>query len=108
MPQINIEYDKNAVSLEEIKKVSAGIQKILSDLTPGKHVFVNAKSFDYSVNSDSLEILISLSEDIVEGRRDAYLESIVLAFKTWKVSEKFTVPTNIVLIPMDWDLRINV
>ena len=108
MPQINIEYDKEIVTLEEIKQVSVGIQVIVEKLTPGRLVFVNATSFDFSLNSDPLEILIQLSRDIVEGRREEYLNDIVKDFKTWKASENFKVPTNIVLIPMDWDLKINV
>ena len=108
MPQINIEYDKDVVSLEAVKKVSIGIQKVLEELTPGKHVFVNASSFDFSLNSDPLEIIISLNKDIITGKRKLYLDAIVGQFKVWKKSENFTVPTNIVLIPMDWDLKINV
>lgn len=108
MPQINIEYNKDRVTLDEIKKVSVAIKKIVEDLTPERLVYVNATSFDYSLNSDPLEILIHLSQHLIAGKRDAYLNNIVTNFKTWKTDNHFSVPTNIILIPMDWDLRINV
>ena len=47
MPQITLEYDKERVSIDEIKQVGIGIQKILAELTPDRLVFVNANSFDF-------------------------------------------------------------
>ena len=91
-----------------LKKISYGIQTILDELTPDRLVFVNAISFDFSLNSDPLELIIRLSRDIIENRREEYVESIVSKFKEWKEKNNWDTPTNIVLIPMDWDLKINV
>lgn len=68
MPMINIEYDDSKLKEQEILSISEAIQKIVSETTNIKDVFVYANTSKIKVRISPIEIFIRMSQHKIENR----------------------------------------
>lgn len=105
MPMINIKFDDSKVGNDEITLLSQGVQKIVSEVTGIKDVFVYADSPRIKIKVAPIEVFVQMSAfKIVD--RDTLTGNIKNALVAWKEKNNFKQPINLTLIPMDWKVEI--
>lgn len=107
MPIIRIDYDNQAVNEKDIEQLSHGIQKIISEKTEIKEVFVYVNQNELVLNVDPIEVFVEMSANIMEKRKDL-MAQIKVDLKTWKDKNSFSTPINLTLIPMTWEIEIGI
>ncbi|MCH8519882.1 MAG: hypothetical protein LAT82_03960 [Nanoarchaeota archaeon] len=105
MPQINIEYDDSKLTQEEIITLSQEIQKIVSQATGIKDVFVYSNTAQIKVQIAPIEIFVRMSAHIMNGN-NSLMEDIKLEITNWKKEAEFSHSINLTLIPMNWQIEI--
>src|SRR3989344_1594239 len=107
MPMINIEYDDVKIEKSEILSVSSAIKKIVSEATHIEDVFVYANSSQIKVKVAPIEIFIRMSAHKIQSR-EKLIEEIKSNLQVWKKKNLFKEKINLTLIPMDWNIEIEV
>ncbi|MEK6917523.1 MAG: hypothetical protein AABW51_01105 [Nanoarchaeota archaeon] len=107
MPMINIEYNDERLEEQEILSLSEAIQKIVSKSTNINDVFVYANSSKIKVKIAPIEIFIRMSAHKIENR-DKLIKEIKTELQNWKKKKLFDHKINLTLIPMDWNIEIEV
>lgn len=107
MPVINIKFDDNVVSNEEILILSNSIQRIVSKTTGIEDVFVYADSPKIKVKIAPIEVFIEMSAHKIKDKDKLILE-IKNRLSDWKKESDFNQPINLSLIPMDWKIEIGI
>ncbi len=107
MPIIRIDFDNEKVSEKEIKNLSEGIQKIVSEITEISDVFVYANSSQIKINIAPVEIFIEMSTEKINNV-DELAETIKSDLHQWKEKTEFPYPLNLTLVPMNWKIEINI
>ena len=107
MPMINIEYDDGKLEKHEIISLSESMQRIVSKATNIEDVFVYANSSTIKVNVAPIEIFIQMSTHKIENR-DELIKKIKVELQSWKKKKSFNHKINLTLIPMDWNIEIEV
>ncbi|HSX39001.1 MAG TPA: hypothetical protein VLI92_00165, partial [Candidatus Saccharimonadales bacterium] len=105
MPMITLEYDNGKVQDSEIQQLSEAIQKIVSETTQIKDVFVYANSSHIKVKIAPIEIWVRMSAWKIKD-----LEELMNQVKTqlleWKKQNNFAHPINLTIIPMQWKVEV--
>lgn len=107
MPVINIEYDGDKVSSEDMQRLCDGAHEIVSKVTEIEDVPVYAHNADFKAAVAPIEIFIRLSAHKVKDV-DALTVALKQAFIAWKNENDFNHPINMTLIPMDWKIEIDI
>lgn len=107
MPMINIKYDSDKVSDEEIVTLSKAVQKIVQDTTKIPEVFVYADSPKIRIDVAPIEIFVEMSASKVIDREQLF-QDIKTQLSDWKKVNNFTNPITITLTPMDWRFEVNI
>lgn len=107
MPMINIEYDDSKVSDDEVKVLSKAIQKIVSEVTSIKDVFVYANSAKIKIEIAPVEIFVEMSDHKIENLDDL-TNKIKERLSSWKKENNFSVPINLTVIPMHWKVEVGI
>ena len=107
MPVINIEYDDSKIKDSEILHLSESIQKIVSQITSIKDVFVYANSARIKINIAPIEIFVQMSANKIKDS-DKLIEKIKSGLIIWKSKNSFKHNINLSLIPMDWKVEIGI
>lgn len=105
MPQINIEYDDSKLSQDEVLILSESIQKIISEATNIKDVFVYTNTAQIKIQIAPIEIFVRMSAHLMLDA-DKLMNEIKSKISSWKQKNNFTHPINLTLIPMDWKIEI--
>ncbi|MEN9625760.1 MAG: hypothetical protein RL557_88 [archaeon] len=104
---ITIEYDDKNIKKQEIVSLSKAIQKIVSESTNIEDVFVYANTSQIKVKIAPIEIFIKMSAHKIENR-SKLIQDIKSRIKDWKKKNSFQHKINLTLIPMDWDIEIEI
>jgi len=107
MPVVNIEFDSDAVSNENIQKLADATHEIVSKVTDIEDVPVYAHNAEAKSHVAPIEIFIRLSTHKVEDV-DALTAALKHAFSTWKQEQGYPHPINMTFIPMDWKIEIDI
>jgi hypothetical protein len=107
MPMINIEFDDKKVSTKEILLLSNAIQKIVSEATGIKDVFVYANTSKIKVKIAPIEIWVRMSAHKIKNQ-DELFEELKNRLSKWKKKSGFKHPVNLTLIPMNWKFEVGI
>ena len=104
---INIKYDCDKVNDDEIITLSKAVQKIVSDATKIKEVFVYADSPKIRIDVAPIEVFVEMSASKV-GDREQLFQEIKNQLSDWKKANNFNNPITITLTPMDWRFEVDI
>lgn len=107
MPIIRIQYDNNKIKKDALDNLIISIQKIVSDATKIKEVFVYVNSAEVTYLADPIEIFVEMSAHKIENL-DILFKEVSDNLKAWKKETGFTTPINLTIIPMNWKLEIGI
>jgi hypothetical protein len=107
MPVIRLDYDKDKVGKSETLNLSKAIQKIVSDVTKIKDVFVYANNSQIKVKAAPIEIFIQMSSHKITDI-DELVSEIRLKLSIWKKENNFPHIINFTFIPMDWKIELEI
>lgn len=107
MPLIKLEYDDNKIDSASIEKLSQAVRDIVSEVTNIKDVFVYANTALIKIQIAPVEIFIEMSASKIEDPK-VLINEIKAKLSEWKSSNKFEVPINLTLIPMDWIVEVDI
>ena len=107
MPMITIKFDDQRVENADILVLSETIQKIVSEATGIKDVFVYADSPKIKLKIAPIEVFIEMSASKI-GNRDELFSTIKSKLSKWKKDNNFSQPINLTLIPMNWKFEVNI
>jgi hypothetical protein len=107
MPLINIEYDNEIVEKENMVFLSEAIRDIVSEVTDIEDVFVYGNSSEIKIRTAPIEIFIKMSDYKIKDSKKLTFE-ITKKLSEWKKENNFEYPINLTLIPMNWEVAINV
>lgn len=107
MPMINIEFDQDKVSNEDVQILSKAVQKIVSETTDIEDVFVYANSSKITYKIAPIEIWVRMSAWKIKNL-DELTEAVKTKLSLWKKETSFNHPINLTLIPMNWKVEIDI
>jgi hypothetical protein len=107
MPMITIKFDSKKVDDSKIIELSDALQKIVSETTGIKDVFVYADSPRIVVAIAPIEVFIEMSASKIEDV-EALFMILKDKIKDWKDLTTFEYPINMTLIPMNWKFEVNI
>ncbi len=107
MPMITIKYDDVKVKDDEVVLLSKAVQKIVSDATKIKEVFVYADSPKIKIDVAPIEIFVEMSASKVSDKESLFQE-IKTHLSDWKKANNFSNPITITLTPMDWRFEVDI
>lgn len=107
MPIIKIQYDNNKFKKDKLDGLVVAIQKIVSDATKIKEVFVYVNSAEITYLADPVEIFVEMSASKIENL-DTLFKEVSDNLKAWKKENNFALPINLTIIPMHWKLEIGI
>lgn len=107
MPIVTIEFDKDIVSEADIQKLVEASHEVVSIVTDIKDVPVYAHSAVFKAEIAPIEIFIQLSEHKISDANELTAK-LKAAFADWKQGQGFNYPINMTLIPMQWNIEIEI
>ncbi len=107
MPVINIEYDGDIVTNEEMQKLADATHEIVSRITAIEDVPVYAHSAQVKCQIAPIEIFIRLSAHKIKDA-NALTAEIKQNLSAWKHEKAYPHPINMTLIPMNWNIEIDI
>ena len=107
MPMINIKYDDAKIKDDEVIVLSKAVQKIVSNATGIKEVFVYADSPKIKIDVAPIEIFVEMSASKVEDRESLFQE-IKTKLSNWKKENNFNTPITITLTPVNWSFDVDI
>lgn len=107
MPIIRIDYDNNKIQKTDVETMSEAIRLIVSKHTDIAEVFVYANASEIILKADPIEIFVEMSAPIMEKRPDL-MAKVKADIQAWKKENDFTLPLNLTLIPMTWEMEIGI
>lgn len=107
MPVVDIEFDGDKVSAEEIQLLCNGAHEVVSKITEIEDVPVYAQSAVFKAEIAPIEIFIRLSAHKIKDV-DALTADLKAGFVSWKHENNFKYPINMTLIPMNWKIEIDI
>lgn len=107
MPIVRIDFDNERVDSREIKNLSIGVQKIVSEETGIGDVMVYADSSEIKIKVHPVEIFVQMSAHKVPDI-DALVGKIRGRIAAWKQESGFAHPINLTFIPMEWRIEIGI
>lgn len=107
MPTISIEFDDEIVSEQEALDLSNAVQKVVSSTTQIDDTFVYANSAQIKVKVAPVEIWIQLSDYKIDDMKELN-SKFAKSLSEWKRDSGFSHKINMTLIPMHWDVKIDI
>jgi len=107
MPIVKIQYDNQKLKKENLDELVVVAQKIISNATKIKEVFVYVNSAEITYLADPIEIFVEMSASKIEDL-DILFKEISDNLKLWKKESNFNIPINLTIIPMNWKLEIGI
>jgi hypothetical protein len=107
MPVIRLEYDNAVVNEEEAQAICDAAQKVVSDTTSIKEVFVYGNSSHIKVKIAPIEIWVEMSDHKITDA-DTLAKDIREGLSTWKSQTNFPHLINLTLVPMHWKLELDI
>ncbi len=107
MPLINLEYNRAQVSDPDAELLANAVREIVSEATAIEDVFVYADSAKIQIKTAPIEIFIRMSSSIITDA-DSLTDQIKTKLKDWKTKNGFSHPINLTLIPMTWNIAIDI
>ena len=107
MPVVKIEFDKTKVSESDIKALVSASHEIISSVTGIEDVPVYARSADFTAEIAPIEIFIQLSSHKIADSVELTAR-LRTAYEEWKKTSEFSIPINMTLIPMTWNIEIGI
>ena len=107
MPIIRLDYDGDKVSQSEATALSEAAQKIVSEVTGIKDVFVYGNSSEIKLKSAPVEIFVEMSAQKIADP-DKLIAEIKSRLAEWKQKSGFQHPINLTLIPMQWKVEVGI
>ncbi len=104
---ITVKFDSKKVNDEKIIELSNALQKIVSESTGIKDVFVYADSPKITIGIAPIEVFIEMSASKIENVETLFSE-IKEKLVVWKKEYQFEVPINLTIIPMNWKFDVNI
>ena len=104
---ITVKFDSKKVDDVKIVELSNALQKIVSESTGIKDVFVYADSPRITVAIAPIEVFIEMSASKIEDV-EALFAILKEKVKDWKNQTSFEHPINMTLIPMSWKFEVNI
>lgn len=104
---ITVKFDDKKVADEKIIELSTALQKIVSEATNIKDVFVYADSPKIAVAIAPIEVFIEMSASKIEDT-EALFAIMKEKLRDWKETTEFEYPLNLTLIPMNWKFEVNI
>jgi len=106
MPVIHVEYN-DTVPEDDMKKLAAAVQKIVSEVTSIEDVSVYANNSQIKVATSPIEIFIEQSAHKIEDI-DALMTNLKSEMVEWKSKTRFPHKINMTIIPMKWKVEIDI
>lgn len=106
MPMINVKYDDQRVSQEEITVLGNVLKQIVSKATHIPEVFVYGDSPRIKIAVAPIEVFIEMSAEKIQDKEALFLD-IKNRFIEWKNQNGFDHSVTITLIPMQWKFETN-
>lgn len=107
MPVVNIEFDGDKVSSAEMRLLCDGAHEVVSKVTEIEDVPVYAHNADFKTEIAPVEIFIRLSAHKITDA-NVLMANLKTAFVSWKKENNFSHPINMNLIPMNWNIEIDI
>jgi len=107
MPVIRIDFDNEKVKKDEVVALSKAFQKIVSDVTNIKDVFVYANSAEIKIKVAPIEIFVQLSDHKIKNE-DELVGELKTRLSEWKKETNFPYLINLTFIPMHWKIEIGI
>jgi len=107
MPLINIEYDDSKLSEEEVESLSKAVRDIVSSVTEIEDVFVYSNTAHIKVQIAPIEIFVRMTAKKIENINEL-TQAIKTKLSIWKSEQDFKHLINLTLIPMEWQVEINI
>lgn len=107
MPIIRIDFDSQKIADIDAKNLSEAVQRIVSEETEIKDVFVYANSPKISYKIAPVEIFIEMSAQKITDA-DELIQKIKGRISDWKKENNFQQPINLTLIPMHWKIEVDI
>lgn len=107
MPVITIEYDDSKLEDSQVVELSEATQKIVSEVTDIKDVFVYANTARIKVQIAPIEIFVQMSDFKIKDL-DELTGKIKTRLITWKEETQFKHPINLTVIPMHWKVEVGI
>ena len=105
---IYIDYDKNLFSEKEVEYLTWEFQLIIENTSKVENnVPTYASTYEVSINVYPVEIFVKISRHHFE-KRENYTENLKQAFTCWKKESNFSHKINLTVIPMDWELALDI
>jgi hypothetical protein len=101
MPLIRIEFDDAKVSTDEALTVSKALQKIVSEETGIKDVFVYTNTAQIKVQIAPIEAFVEMSAHKIDDL-DTLFNKFKSRISAWREQINFPHRLNLTLIPMHW------
>lgn len=111
MPVISVEYDSRVFSKEQLNKVCLAIQVATAEVADEslEDSPLTAREYQFALNPAPMEVYIRMSESAIpDGDAQQMLDNIKQKISAYKEQERIAEPINIMLIPMRWELALNV
>ncbi len=105
---IYIDYDKNLFSEKEVEYLTWEFQLIIENTSKVENnIPTYTSTYEVSINVYPVEIFVKISKHHFEKRAN-YTENLKQAFTYWKKESNFSHKINLTVIPMDWELALDI
>lgn len=111
MPIVRIDYEKNKISQEEIKKVAEAVQGFTAEVTEydPKDISVFASENQITVNAAPIEIYVYATFPEASGEdMEAMLTKLRDLVTPFKEQNNITIPFNLSIAKMNWKFELEV
>lgn len=111
MPVISVEYDKTTFNNIELSKVLSKIQEITARVSGEllEDTPLSARSYETVLAPCPMEVYIRVSKNAIPDHNlTQMLDNISSELAEYKKVEHISQPINIMVIPMDWEFKLNI
>jgi hypothetical protein len=109
MPVIRVEYDPDKITTEQITRLATDVVEFTKEITGIPEVFAWVNAAQIRIGIDPVEIMIEISaHKVPDGDATKLSKPIAAKLKQWKADNNFTLPINLTIIPMQWQLEIGI
>ena len=105
---IYIDYNKDLFSKDEIDKLTQNFQWIIENISKVENnVPTYARTYELSYNIYPVEIFIKVTRKHFDAREN-FTEKLQAWIRDWKKTANFKHKVNLTVIPMDWELALDI
>lgn len=111
MPVISIEYNQDCFSGEKLSNMCAVIQKATAEAAEEalEDTPLSARKYEFALNPAPMEVYVRISQGAIPDHdAQKMLNAISKQVSEYKSAQGITDTVNIMLIPMQWTLALDV